>query len=173
MTGPGVSTLYFEEGGSGFAAATRGLFDTFKTYIPAGATITVEGGGEIINPATGDLVGTWTEAGVAPVVGGATGVYTQGVGMRVVWKTAGVAGNRRVQGSTFMVPVAATLLDLEGTWSTTGLTLLATAATSVVTASTNVLSVWSRPAPGRAGSAFPVTEAVIPDRVTWLRSRRT
>src|SRR6187455_3059900 len=104
VTGPGVSTFYFNEIHSGFVSDVATYFNAWSTWIPTGITVTISNTGDLLDVATGQISGTWTDGGTAVATMGGAGVYAQGVGARVKWSTAGIRNGRRVRGSTFMVP---------------------------------------------------------------------
>ena len=61
VTGPGLTTFYFDQAGSGFPADVRTFFEAIKANIPSNTTITVPNGGDIIEDTTGVLSGSWSE----------------------------------------------------------------------------------------------------------------
>lgn len=173
VVGPGLSTFYATTGGSGLPDDVLTFFNTSPLLFPSGLTITVPSGGETINDATGELTGTWNEPGTGGVATGTeTGSYAKGVGMQVRWPTAGIVGGRKVVGSTFLVPIAGSLFDVDGTIDTAVVSAMQSQANALLAAQPN-LRIWSRPKGLRAGSSHTITSAVIPDRTSWLRTRRT
>lgn len=173
VTGPGVSTFYFSTSGSGVPAAVKAFFQSFALALPTGLTITVPNDGDLIDDATGALVGTWSEpSGGGTVTGGTGGSYAQGVGMQVRWVTSGIVNRRKVIGSTFIVPVVSAVYSADGTLADATVTANRNAGTQLITAQPT-FRVWSRPKAGRPGSSSPVIACQAPDRVSWLRSRRT
>ncbi len=174
VTGPGLSTFYFDEAwGGNKVTALATFFNDIKAFFPTGITWTIPGDGDLINDATGELAGTWTESGATTVTSTAAGNHAQGVGARVVWRTATIRGGRRVRGSTFLVPLVVNAYDSQGTISSAAMTTLTAAVDAFVTTTAGGLVIWSRPRPALAGDAVPVTSGSVPDAVSWLRSRRT
>lgn len=149
------------------------FFDAVKAWIPSGTTITIPNGGDLIDEATGTLIGTWGTSGATTVNTSAAGAFAGGVGGRIVWRTSVIRGGYRVRGSTFVAPLMATAYDAQGTLTGTALTALTSAANALLTNVGGELRVWSRPRPGLSGAQVPVDAADIPDKVSWLRSRRT
>lgn len=172
VEGPGVSVMHFPDSRTPLTltSAVNSFFAVAAVLVPEGTTIRVPAGGDVIDPATGELTDTWGGSGGTTHDGDAEGAYAGGVGLRCVWTTAAIRGGRRVRGSTFIVPIGAVNYDTDGTIFNDVVTTLQTAAGSLVTAN---LVVWSRPRPGLAGAEVPTESAVVPDRVSWLRSRRT
>ena len=182
VVGPGLSTFYALDTSPGFPAAVRQLFESWKTNFPTGTTITVPNNGDVINPATGTLTGTWTDGTApAPVTGTGTGVYAKGVGAQIRWKTPGIVNGRRVVGSTFLVPMVTIGFDTDGTLGPATITGITTAATTYLASVPGAL-VWSRPYPGdpsatppkpsRVGTTSLINAVQVPDRASWIVSRR-
>lgn len=157
--------------------AVGGFWQAVKGSMPPGYTVKVHDEIDILNPSTGDLVGTDTGGGTGQThVGIATGNFAAGVGLRIVWKTSGIVGNRKVKGSTFIVPLVAGCYDTDGSLIPGTVTTMATASGTLLTnlaAAKMPLHVWSRPVAGRPGQSSVVTGGTVPDKISWLRSRRT
>jgi len=173
VTGPGLTTFYFDEGGTGFPTACSTFFQAVDAYLPIGITVTVPSSGDLIDVATGALTGTWSEAASGPGVGAGFGAFPAGVGARVVWPTSGIVGGRRVKGSTFLAPLVNSCFGTDGTLDPTFATALAGFAGTLWAGAGYDMMIWSRPVPGRPGAASEVIDTEIPDKVSWLRSRRT
>jgi hypothetical protein len=105
--------------------------------------------------------------------GGAT--FANGVGARIKWRTNGIHGDRKVVGSTFIVPLIQNCFEGAGNLTPTTVTLMQNSANALVTAAAGDLGIWSRPAAGGGsdGEWNAITAGVAPDLVSWLRSRRT
>ena len=172
MVGGGVSTFYLEESTTGFLPDIANFFDAIDLTVTGGITWSFPNSGDLIDVATGALSGTWTEAAEADVISTGSGVHAAGVGTRVTWRTSGIRNGRRVVGSTFIVPLHTGSYATDGTIDTSTLTLLRNSAASLVTDLAGAMQIYSRPMPGLVGQASPVTAAVVPDKVSWLRSRR-
>lgn len=173
VTGPGVSTFYFDEAASGWTAALGVWANAIKLKIPSSVTLTTSSSGDLIQDTTGDIVGTWFDGtpGVIPMTGAAT--HAQGVGGRVVWDTNDRTNNRRVRGTTYLVPLCASVYDTDGTITTSDLGVLQSACGTLVASMGGAMRVWTRPRPGVAGKSAVVASAVVQDKVSWLRSRRS
>lgn len=103
--------------------------------------------------------------------GGAVG-FGMGVGARIRWNTGGIFRGRRVRGTTFFTSLSNVELATDGTPSTSVVNTFQTAA-NVLIANVPELAVWSRPVVGGDGETNLVTDASVPDTLSWLRSRRT
>lgn len=174
VVGPGLTTLY----GTGFVAATlpsaaASLFTTLASRFPSGLKWVVPDGGDVIDEATGSLIGAWGTTSETTINAAGSTTFAQGVGLRAVWDTGTIRGGRRVRGSTFFCPLLTTQYENDGTISSTTLTAFEGAAGAYLSALGGEARVWSRPRTGLAGAGVEVTGVTIPDKVSWLRSRRT
>ena len=174
MTGPGLTTFY----GTGFtsadmSASVNDYFQAVKSLVPAGVTWITPMGGDVLDETTGALTGTWGSGGSFQTSSGPGAEYAAGVGVRHTLQTGTVVNGRRVRGSFFLVPLLASHFDSDGSIKNTALTTIDAAAQALYTALNTEWVVWSRPTDTRAGLAAEVTGVTTPDRVSWLRSRRT
>lgn len=169
---PGISVFYGVPSVPTLANEVYDFFDAIKGLIPSSISVTVPSSGDMIEDSDGSLSGTWSASGVGSLSMTGSGAYAAGCGLRVVWRTNGIRNGRRVRGSTFICPIVTNNYDANGTIATSPLSTVQTAAT--VLASSGTLAVWSRPSPGGAanGDSNIVLNALVPDRVTSLRSRR-
>ncbi len=174
VTGGGLTTFYSDEGiGTPVLANLVTFFNAIKALFPGGITWTIPDGGDLIDEASGALTGTWSESGGGVVTStGGTSPYVAGVGARAVWRTSAIRGGRRVRGSTFLLPLLTTQYDASGTIGPTALSTLENAAQTLLGSATSI-GVWSRPRPGLSGALVPIDSVSVPDKVSWLRSRRT
>nr|CRY96854.1 hypothetical protein [uncultured prokaryote] len=174
VTGAGVSTFYSNDSDPAvLRTALVTYFGVWKDLVPTVINWTTPTSGDTIDSATGEINGAWTGGTASTITGTLAGQgYAQGVGVRAVWNTAGIVGGRRVRGTTFMVPVSSGVYDSDGTIKSTNLVTMQGAATGLVTDASGTLVVYSRPAPGRAGTSSVVTSGTVPDKVSWLVSRR-
>ena len=169
-----MSVFYFDPGAGGPDPASLVTFFTaIRSLFPSGTTITVPSSGDDLDEATGDLAGAWTASGGGSVSGNGAGTYAKGVGLRTVWNTAGIFGGRRVRGSTFICPIVSGCYEADGTIQAGFLTTV-DAAANAYAAAANGAVIWSRPsADNPTGEMNAITSATVPDRISWLRSRRT
>lgn len=170
-------------GGSGFQtyhvtdfAPAQAALNTFWSAIhntwPSTFSVTLPTTGPIIEDTTGRLEGVWSGGGPLTVAGLGAGKYSAASGYLIHWLTGSFLNGRQVRGKTFFVPIDPGTYDTNGTIDNTTRTTIEAAANALVAAAG--LLVWHRPteeAPS-SGHAYPVTSAVVPDRVAVLRSRR-
>jgi len=173
VTGGGVSTFYVSEAATGFLPPLRAFFEAIKNTIASGVQIDIPASGDLIDVATGALSGTWSETGVSTVVASGSGPWVGGTGVRVVWATSGVRNGRRVRGSTFICPMAASVFDTDGTPSAALIGQFETAASTLRTALGADFQIYSRPQGALPGQDNTVVGSSCPNAASWLRSRRT
>jgi hypothetical protein len=174
VTGGGVTTLYFDATATGFVSALATALTAWKAYLPNTVNYFLHNTGETVDMATGKPNGVWTDGSNASANGSSATPFAAGVGARVVWDTGGFNNGRRVRGASFLVPLVTTAYDVGGSIEATALSALQTAASALVTAQTPHFVVFTRPTAARPiGASAAVTAAVVPDQVSWLRSRRT
>jgi len=173
VVGGGLSTFYFDEAHSGFQADLQTFFDAIKGVFPSLLTWRIPGSGDLIDVATGGLSGTWTEGSDLTVSATGVGQYPLGVGARLTWRTAGLTNGRRVTGATYLAPLLSGQFEGSSALVAAVVTLFNTAGNSLQSASAGNMMIYTQPRPGTAGAASAVTAASCPDKVSWLRSRRT
>ena len=149
------------------------LWNALANYMPSSVTITIPNTGETYDDATGDLVEIWTSGTTSTVNGAGSGSFAKGVGARIIWNTAGTTNNRRVRGSTFVVPLSGASYDTDGTLTATVAAALASNASTFVAATQSDFVIWTRPRPGVTGKSSGVLGSAAPDTISTLRSRRT
>jgi len=173
VVGPGVSTFYFSEAGSGWVSALNSFWTALAASFPSTITWSTASSGDLIDVATGGLAGTWNDGTSWSAVGTSVSQYAAGVGCRVKWATGGIRNGRRVNGSTFIVPIDGNKYDAQGTIGAAHVTTYQTAAAALVSHAGSELVIYSRPSGGQPGMASVVTNSSVPDQVAWLRSRRS
>lgn len=169
--GPGVSTFYATDGAA-LLAPLRAFYQSRRPNFPTDVTFHFESVGDIIDPLTGNLTGTWTGTDPGDVVGTDSGIYSAPSGLVVTWLTGDVLDGRRLRGRTFMVPLAGDCYDLTGSIAAAVLTAWLGDAAALVAASTPNFVVWHRPGAGHAGGYSAVIGSSIADKAAILTSRR-
>lgn len=172
VVGPAVMTFYEDAATTGLPAAVSTLLNAIKANFPDDVTFTVPGGGDTFDVATGNLNGTWSDGGGSTVTGTSASPFQLGAGFRVKWNTGGIVNNRRVRGSTFMVPASNDCWASNGLMASATQASLSTALNTFFASVSGKLVIWSRPIPGRNGSMHEVTSYTLPTKPTALRSRR-
>jgi len=157
---------------------------TIAAHTASGVRLAVQPEVEVVdesNGQVGDIIGTTAPAAVS---GPTSGNYAGPSGAVINWLTADVWNGRRVRGRTFIVPLAATAYDAQGTLQSTTITALTGAANTLRAREDVQLSIFRRPIRGKTsglsdetvvispGGQYRVTSAAVPDKVAILRSRR-
>lgn len=173
VVGTGLTTFYFKSSvASGAAGHIKAFFTATKATFPSGITWTIPNSYDALEDTDGSLLSGGTSTGGGTETSGGTGVnFVQGAGGRVVWNTDGIFKNRRVRGSTFMVPLVIDYWEGANAISSVATGNWATAAAALISAQPT-LAIWSRPSGGVIGESNVVTSATIPDKTSWIRSRR-
>lgn len=181
---PGYTNLYFRDFTDGpvnqaMADGAMTKVSTFltgiKNIIPTTVTLAIDPIADVLEETTGELTNSLTIVPPAPVVGGATGVYSAASGVCISWTTAGIRNGRRIRGRTFLVPLGGTQYDTNGTIVDTTVTLIRNQANLLRTQDgTGDLGIWARPTSKGAtdGVWYLVNGAAVKDKVAILRSRR-
>ena len=103
----------------------------------------------------------------------AGGSYSAPSGAVINWLTETVARGRRLRGRTFLVPLANSAYQSDGTLSSSALTTIRSAAELMIfEPGDSSFGIWSRPRNGAGGVFGEVVAAQVPDMAAVLRSRR-
>ena len=140
--------------------------------MPSAVTVTIPSSGEVFDSVTGDLTGTWTQGTTSTFPGSGSGAFARGVGIRVLWFTDGHTNNRRVRGTTYVVPCTSATYDSDGTIQGAIITDWTTHCSTYIAATSTDAVIWTRPKNGAGGKTQSLTGVQVPDSVTTLRSRR-
>lgn len=122
---------------------------------------------------TGELVGAFTDGG-GPYTGGGSGSgnESRATQLGIRWYTADFRDGRRVQGRTFLGPLASDALESTGAIKSTFQSSIAAAMSGVIDVLGPRLIIWSRPKPGPvAGQYADVTAVTVAPRPFTLRGR--
>lgn len=174
LVGPSISTFFAGSMPDGPMMETvKTFFEAIKGFIPEGANLQYPSSGEVLESTTGKIMGLWTGLpGTSATLGGGPKPFAAGVGLRVRWLTSTVHRGRVVKGSTYVVPISSQFYTDTGVVSPGNIATLYTAANLLQVGAD--LGVWSRPKKGgNDGLWAPIDGVVVPDVVSWLRSRRT
>jgi hypothetical protein len=174
VVGGGLSTFYTSPSSEvGGADDIEAFFSGIGGVVATGVQWVIPSSGDMINSEDGSLAGSWSDPGTGGTVASSgSGSWANGVGARIVWNTDGLFRGRRVRGSTFVVPIWISGYEGAGNLTSTTITQLQNTADALVAALPE-LGIWSRPVGLDAGEFNAVTSATVPDKVSWLRSRRT
>lgn len=184
---PGYSRFTFDTVNTPADATTvtgkvRAFFFAIAALIPNGATVQVQAAVPTYDAQTGVLFGEVVAPSAPAIVTGtasASAQYAGGAGAFVGWKTSNIWQGRRVQGRTFLVPLAG-VSDTNGTITASALATLTAAANGLIAPGTPAFGVWAKKFLTNAdgsqsqidGSFFLGTGISVPDKTGILRSRR-
>ena len=131
---------------------------------------------DILDEATGQLENTLNAVPDPAVTGAApAGTMAGGAGAVITWRSGLVRNGRRLRGRTFIVPIASSQYEANGTLTASALTNLNNAAAGLTNpAGGSDLGIWGRPSgPGAADGIWGVVSGhSVPDMAAILRSRR-
>jgi hypothetical protein len=180
--------MYFI-GAAPVQGTVHAYFAALAVAIPAGGTLLVETGGDIIEDTTGALTGSWTGTAQAPISTSAAGAYAAPVGFVLEWMTNFVHNGRKVRGKTYIVPAGRDVFGPNGTLDDATVASLQAGGDTFVANTGSEFRIWSRPRaatpswtdvhgtihparPAVAGANFVVGGCRVPDKAVVLRSRR-
>lgn len=182
---PGYTNLYFEPVPESdvitqpvvdnAVSKVQTFLGTWRQWLPTVVTTGVDSTIEEIDEQNGALQGFWSSTVAAPAGGSGSTSFASPAGACISWGTQGVRNGRRVRGRTFMVPLASSAYDTDGTIHGTHLPVMRTAANTLHgDAGGSRLVIWARPNGGIIpdGGAYDVITANITDKVAMLTSRR-
>lgn len=192
---PGLSAFYFREFASAddqlaFAQDAVTKVQAFQaqiaTIVPSGVTLQVANDVEMINDTNGQLVDVTTVDGGAGVSnnGHVGQSYAAAAGAVINWRTGSVHRGRRVRGRTFLVPIAGTEFEANGTLGGNAIAKLTAGATALLAAGAGSpdFGIWARPqriknSDGTTtqidnGAWYVAQSHNVPDMSAVLRSRR-
>lgn len=173
---PGYSQFYQSSPGDIASQAQVGhddvqaMFDGLSSLIPEEITITVSPVYQLLDMATGALVGEGTVGTASDAVAGSmVGGWNAQVGVLVEWLTGAFVSGSRVRGRTYLVPLGS-LSDANGTLPEATLAGIRSVTYGFASLDHDFV-VWHRPVGGTGGVASVITGAVVRDHVAILRSR--
>lgn len=178
VNGSAVTVLHFSgsDNAAPPVAAVRAAFAAAAAAFPGNVQLAFPNSGDAIQDTTGNLVGVWQTAAVAPVVGSGPVNQAAGVGACISWTTGGIVngkrGPRKLRGRTFLVPLAGDAWESNGTLGGGYPVILGQLATSI--AGSGPLAIWHRPTTAGAadGNSYGVQTWRVRDKLAMLKSRR-
>lgn len=180
--GPGYTNWYV--GGNpdssqtdGAAAAIKTFLEAVKGYLPTSILISFIPTVQIIAEADGSLAEQRNIATLPAVVTATgTGTFSAPAGVCVTWRTMTSTGRRLLMGRTFLVPMAGSAAQTDGTLAVAAQSAIVTAGNAYVNRLASGTPgrpvVWRRPKAGASGFNGEVVNCTVTDKVAVLRSRR-
>ena len=174
---PGVATFYTRDTMT-FLESLHTLWAGIATLMPPAVTIQVENVGDIINDATGVLVGSWEGSPQTPLTGTSGLGYAAPVGGLIRWETTQIFDGSRLRGRTFVIPMSAAEYGPDGTLVDADLVGIRAAINTFQAEQDTSFVIWHRPRAAtllkaaRAGNNALVVSGTFADKAVVLRSRR-
>lgn len=186
---PGYSVFYFstdngfwdggllgdaaQEAADGAAQRVTSAFGSISGILPDGVQVKTEGEGDILNSDTGEIISSMGVETYAAVTGSGTGGYAGPSGAVVNWRTNDYRAGRRIRGRTFIVPLASSAYEDDGTLTSAALSDLRDFGEDMHDDRPGGdFGIWSRPRGGSGGVWATVVGSTVPDMAAVLRSRR-
>ena len=162
-----------EEAANNARIVVRNAFLEIDNILPESVGITIEPEALVLDSDTGETLGFVPVEGQGLSGGNATGGYSAATGAVVNWNTNDYRFGRRIRGRTFVVPLAGSAYEDDGTLTSSAITALRDFGDSIVNGAANPdFGVWSRPRNGSGGVFASVVGYSVPDMAAVLRSRR-
>lgn len=186
---PGYSNFHFsvdgglwdggllgDEAEAAASTAYQRLGDAFRNLagvVPGIVNFTFLQEAVILDSDTGETLGAVARGEVTSSQPSGDDPYAGPVGGVVNWNTQDYRFGRRIRGRTFLVPLAASAYEGDGTLTPAALTSIRDFAADIVGNDGGPeFGVWSRPRAGTGGVFATVVGASVPDLAAVLRSRR-
>lgn len=156
-----------------FSEAVAAFGSLIAPYLPNAVSVQRVAEVEILEDSTGTLEDVLTVPGRAAAQGSGGTNYAAPIGAVIGWNTGRIRNGRRMRGRTFVVPLANSAYETDGSLLPAVVTGLTTAANTLLQAAGTELLVYGRPTPLAAdGVSGVVTGVRVPDMAAVLRSRR-
>lgn len=148
-------------------------FDACRVWFPSGIQLETSGEVALIDSGSGETV-TSLDIDTRSVDGYAQGDsdFAGPVGAVVNWRTNDFRFGRRIRGRTFLVPIATSSFEDDGTLTSSARDAFRDFGSTMIGSGGPALGVWSRPRDGGGGVFATVTNSTVPDLAAVLRSRR-
>jgi hypothetical protein len=180
--GPGLATHYFQCDTEDAAAVircrahVRDLFtNAYHALLCSNATWLVQTAVDEMTSADGHVTNTFNDATVLTAAGtGGSSQSPPAIAALFRANTATWHAGRRLQGRTFISPLAAGALEVDGTFPNATVATINTALIALIAGlpATDKFVVWHRPVAGAGGLTGDVTSMVLQDKIAVLTSRR-
>lgn len=176
---PGYTNMFFAGPTTGSlpdANSAASLVSTYwgavKSILPPDVQIQVQAEQDIVDVATGKMVGTQSSSAQPQVTGAMSGAYSAPTGATQPWPSSTFSNGRRVTARTYLVPLGGGAFEANGTLTSTAITTMFNAASALVADPNTHLAVYTRPKAGVPGSYALCSAATPRDVAAVLRSRR-
>lgn len=167
---PGVSTHYVDPAVTDFSPI-RVFYQAVALCVPNALTFNFPTSVDVIDETNGQIQTTQAAtvlSSLNSIV--ASAAFSGTSGCAVQWRTPDYVNGNHVVGRTYVVPLAQTQYDTNGSIASGTVTNLQAAGMALIAAMP--MLVWHRPKPGVPGSKHAVTNVAVPDLAVVMRSRR-
>lgn len=155
------------------AERVGGALTRLGSILPSGVKIVLETEADVLNSDTGETIGSIEVDAYSATGSGTAGGYSAASGAVVNWRTNDFRFGRRIRGRSFIVPLAGSAYEADGTLTSSAITSLRGFGDQIVSGGSDPqFGVWSRPRNGTGGVFATATSATVPDMAAVLRSRR-
>lgn len=171
---PGTTVMYFFEVGdiAALRADLDAMYTAFADRLDTLTTWSIATSGNVLDEATGTLVGDWAEPTAQTGAGLASGQPVSNAAQALLqWRTGVVVNGRRLRGRTFIPGIAQQALD-GGQLSAATQADMAAAAQAFAVDPDVSLVVWHRPSDSGPGEAHAVTTGSVWNELAVMRKRR-
>lgn len=176
---PGYSNFFFAAGGgligdqNQVAERVMNAFLMVGSILPTGVSVALESEAEVIDSDTGMIQEYRALDPIDAQEGIGSGGYSGASGGVINWRTDDLRFGRRIRGRTFIVPLAGSAYESDGTLTNSALQGLRAFGNAMVGGDLDSeFGVWSRPRAGTGGVFATATSFSVPDMAAVLRSRR-
>lgn len=176
---PGYSNFFFAGGGGLISDAQQcadrveSAFDELSLVLAGPVTVTIDPEAAIIASETGEVQGYRAITPGNGSSGAGNGAFSGPTGAVVNWRTSDLRNGRRIRGRTFLVPLANSSYDSDGTLTSTARDSVTSFAEGIVGGDLDSeFGVWARPIGGSGGVFATADSFSVPDMAAVLRSRR-
>ena len=171
----GTSVMYASTGTADVAfirASLATFFAACEPSLDSLTTWTIRTTGDVVDSASGVLVGDWAEGTSRTGAGNLSGQpLANATQILVQWRTGAIINGRRVRGRTFIPGVGALAAD-GGQLAAARQTEINVAADALVAALTPQFGVWHRPTSGSGGDLATITDGTAWTEFAVQRRRR-
>lgn len=189
MGAPGYSNFFFntdggfwdgglvgdatQEAANGAAERVLAAFNLMREELPSGVEIQLDPEADVIDSDTGEMLGIIEVPGGNAIGAGGGGGWSAASGAVVNWRTNDFRFGRRIRGRTFLVPLAGSAYESDGTLAGGSRNAIRDFGAEMVGGTGSAdFGVWSRPRDGAGGVWATAVAATVPDMAAVLRSRR-
>jgi hypothetical protein len=179
---PGTTSIYFQGAAIVNPSVLKAFFDAVAPYTPTTVTIQVNNSGELVDPPSGKVTGSWSTSSVASTAGTATAqAMTPSSGIQVRIETGTFRDGKHIRGRFYLIPGATGSYTNTGQITGTVTSAIQTAANTLVSASGSQIGVYHRalydtsvkpPVLKRSGEFIVAQSLLVLGKPASLTSRR-